>query len=186
MSRPNRRPAPTFYNSLHILFASDSKTLSPQKIAYQLARMSAALDALRHEPAPDTYNWRVLCDAINLLETLVTEGEAPIHDAQGRVIASHWRDCDGDAVEVRDSSGLLLDAMVTMTEAGERAVDGKPLRLSSAGLHAVGQVLIDYEAALRCLPERTMVRCHKKTEERLRKAFKRAGGIPAGVKVIAI
>jgi hypothetical protein len=186
MPRRTPRPAPTFYNALHILFASDSKPMSPQKITYQLTRMAAALDALRYEPAPHTHKWRVLSDAINLLETLVTEGEAPIHDAQGRVIASHWRDCDGDAVEVRDSSGLLLDAITAMAQAGERAMDGKPLRLSGPGLHAVAQVLADYEAALRCLPERTMVRCHKKTEERVRKAMARAGGAPAGVQVIAL
>ena len=186
MTRRKPRPAPTFYNSLHILFASGSQPMSAQKITYQLTRMAAALDAMRYEPAPHTHHWRVLSDAINLLETLVTEGEAPVRDAQGRIIASHWRDCDGDAVEVRDSSGLLLDAITAMAQAGERAMDGKPLRLSGPGLHAVAQVLADYETALRCLPERTMVRCHKKTEERVRKVFARQGGIPAGVRVIAI
>ena len=51
---------------------------------------------------------------MNLLETLVQHGEAPIKDATGNIIASHWRDCDGDAVEIRDNSGLLRDAIAAV------------------------------------------------------------------------
>jgi hypothetical protein len=72
------------------------------------------------------------------------------------------------------------DAGITVVALATRVV------LNGRNTAEVAQVLADYEAALRCLPERTMVRCHKKTEERVRKAMARAGGVPAGVQVIAL
>lgn len=182
----HRQFATSPYSALDELMASPSQPLPQAKRTYQLTRMHDALHDMRNAPNPGSKSWRVLSDAVNLLETLVTEGEAPVRDAQGRIIASHWRDCDGDAVEVRDSSGLLMDAIEALSQAGARALDGKAMRLSGPGLAAIGRVLEDYEAAIHCLPERTMIRCHRKTAQRVRKVLNRLGGLPPGVQVIAI
>ena len=121
----------TPYSVLDELMASDSQPLPAEKRTYQLMRMRQGLDDLMHAATPGADSWRVLSDAVNLLETLVLEGEAPQRDAAGRIVGSHWRDCDGDAVEVRDSSGLLLDAIAAMTKAGQRMFDQEARQASA-------------------------------------------------------
>ena len=182
MKRNNFSP----YSVLDELMASDSQPMPAEKRTYQLTRMRQGLDDMLHAAAPSADAWRVLSDAVNLLETLVLGGEAPQRDAAGRIVGSHWRGCDGDAVEVRDSSGLLLDAITAMAHAGNRAMHGKPMRLDGPGLSAVRAVLEDYQAALECLPARTMIRCHRKTAARMRKALSRIGHLPDCVHVMAI
>ncbi len=104
----------TPYTVLDELMASDSQPTAAEKRAHQLSRMRQGLSDMMHAPQPSNDAWRVLSDAVNLLETLVQEGEAPQRDAAGRIVASHWRGCDGAPVEVRDSSGLLLDAITAL------------------------------------------------------------------------
>ena len=174
------------YSVLDELMASDSQPLPEEKRTHQLSRMHKGLEDMMHAPTPSADSWRVLSDAVNLLETLVLEGEAPQRDAAGRIVASHWRGCDGEPVEVRDSSGLLLDAITALAHAGNRMLHGKPLRLDGPGLVAVRAVLEDYQAALECLPARTMIRCHRKTAARVRKALNRIGHLPDGVHVMAL
>ena len=113
-------------------------------------------------------------------------GEAPITGATGKVIASYWRDCDGDAMEIRDNSGLLLDAITAMTKAGQRMFEGHPLRLDGPGITAVRAVLEDYQAALETLPHRTMGRGHRAAEKRIREVFNKIEQLPDGVHVMAI
>jgi hypothetical protein len=60
------------------------------------------------------------------------------------------------------------------------------MRLDGPGLQAVRAVLEDYQAALECLPARTMVRCHRATEKRIREIFGRFDRLPDGVHVMAI
>ena len=83
-------------------------------------------------------------DAVNLLETLVLQGE------------------------IEDSQGLLPDAIAALAEAGERSLNGQPLRLSGPGIQAVRGVLEDYAEVIAVLPARTMIRCHRLTERRIR------------------
>ena len=187
MKRPHRKPQPkTVYSMMDELLASDTQPMPERNRTYQLRRMADALHELMHAPQPGTNAWRVVSDAVNLLETLVQHGEAPIKDASGKVIASYWRDCDGDAMEIRDNSGLLLDAITAMTKAGQRMFEGHPLRLDGPGIAAVRAVLEDYQAALETLPHRTMVRCHRATEKRIREVFNKIEQLPDGVHVMAI
>ena len=185
--KPHHQPHPKLvYTLMDELTASPSQPMPERNRTHQLRRMADALHELMHAPQPGTNAWRVVSDAVNLLETLVQHGEAPIKDASGKVIASHWRDCDGDALEIRDSSGLLLDAITAMTKAGQRMFDGQPLRLDGPGITAVRAVLEDYQAALEALPHRTMVRCHRATEKRIREVFNKIEQLPDGVHAMAI
>ena len=183
-----RRPKPpsTHYSMMDELLASTSQPMPQRNRDYQLKQMNDALQELMQAPRPTNNAWRIVSDAVNLLETLVQHGEAPIKDATGNVIASHWRDCDGDAVEIRDNSGLLLDAITAMTKAGQRMLEGHPLRLDGPGIAAVRAVLEDYQAALETLPHRTMVRCHRATEKRIREVFNKIEQLPDGVHAMAI
>lgn len=185
--KPRHKPTPMLYSKMHELMASPTQPMPAHTRAQQLKRMADALHEMTTAPQPGTWTWRVLSDAVNLLETLVLCGEAPIKDtATGKTIASHWRGCDGNPVEVADTTGLLADAIAAMAKAGERSFDGHPLRLDGPGLQAVRAVLEDYQAALEFLPARTMVRCHRQTEQRLRKIYNLIGHLPDGVHVMAV
>jgi len=130
-ARPRRRPT---YTLLDVLQASATQ---PQPQAKRTALEQAAA------PTPD--DWRVVSDAVNLLETLV------------------------DTLRVaQDASGLLPDAVRALALAGARHVDeGKPLRLTGADIPVLRAVLEDYAALLAALPARTMVRAHLLTERRI-------------------
>ena len=153
---------------MHELMASDTQPMPEHVRRHQLSRMTVALNEMMTAPKPSNDAWRILSDAINLLETLVQCGEAPVKDAAtGKVVASHWRGCDGSPIEVADTSGLLADAIAAMAKAGERLFNGQPMRLDGPGIAAVRAVLDDYQTALEALPARTMVRCHRLTEQRI-------------------
>ena len=184
---PHRRAAPAVYSMMHELMASDTQPMPEHVRRHQLSRMAVALNEMMTAPKPSNDAWRILSDAINLLETLVQCGEAPVKDAAtGKVVASHWRGCDGSPIEVADTSGLLADAIAAMAKAGERALDGLPLRLDGSGIAAVRAVLEDYQSALEALPARTMIRCHRATEKRIRAIYNLIAPLPDGVHVVAI
>ena len=182
-----KRPPKLHYSLMHELLASDTTPMPAHNRRHQLTRMADALTEMMNAPKPGNNAWRVISDAVNLLETLVLCGEAPVKDAAtGRVVASHWRGCDGSPIEIADTSGLLADAIAAMAKAGQRMFDGKPMRLDGPGITAVRAVLEDYQTALEALPARTMVRCHRMTEKRIREIFGRIDHLPDGVHVMAI
>lgn len=111
---------------------------------YQLTRMYAGLSNLEQADNPTPDDWRVVSDAVNLVETLVLEMKV-----------------------CQDDSGLLMDAITALATAGKRSKEGKTLRLDGAGIQAVRSILRDYSELLDVLPARTMVRCHRLTEKRI-------------------
>lgn len=94
--------------------------------------------------SPTTDDWRVVSDAVNLMETLVLEMKV----------------CE-------DARGLLMDAVTALATAGKRNLAGGAIRLDGAGIQAVRAILEDYAALLNVLPARTMIRCHRLTERRI-------------------
>jgi hypothetical protein len=76
------------YGLLDTLFASPDAPMPAEKRRHQLTRMYGGLRALETAPAPTRDDWRVVSDAVNLMETLVKD----------------MRLCE-------DSSGLLDDAV---------------------------------------------------------------------------
>lgn len=176
----------THYSLMHELLASDTQPMPAATQRHQITRMADALTEMMTAPNPGREAWRVLSDAVNLLETLMLCGEAPVKDASGKTVGSHWRGCDGDPVEIADTSGLLQDAIAAMHRAGDRLAQGKPMRLDGPGLAAVRAVLEDYQTALEALPARTMVRCHRNTEKRMHKFYGRIDHLPDGVHVMVV
>jgi hypothetical protein len=115
--------------------------------------MHQGLESMEKAPTPTTEDWRVVSDAVNLMETLVNN--------------SPWLDCDGDPVEINDASGLLQDAVTAMAMAGKRHRAGGNIRLDGSGIQAVRSVLSDYRDMLEALPARTMIKAHRETERRI-------------------
>jgi DNA-binding transcriptional regulator PaaX len=132
------------YTLFDEMAASPTELLPQDWRTYQLTRMYEGLAAMEKAPTPTTDDWRVVSDAVNLMETLIVDMKV----------------CE-------DTSGLLMDAITAMAMAGKRNMAGGAIRLDGAGIQAVRGVLEDYAALLDMLPARTMIRCHRLTEKRL-------------------
>jgi hypothetical protein len=144
MKRRTHRKASGTYGPLAELLASPIAPMPKALRVHQLTRMWQGLAAIETAPQPTTDDWRVCSDAVNLMETLVAMGE------------------------LEDHSGLLLDAVAALAMAGKRHTAGGAIRMDGKGIQATRAVLEDYAQALDALPHRTMVRCHRFTEKRLR------------------
>jgi mRNA-degrading endonuclease YafQ of YafQ-DinJ toxin-antitoxin module len=141
-----KRPAqrPKHYSMLDELMASPTEPLPQEYRRHQLTRMYEGLAAMEKAPSPTTDDWRVVSDAVNLMETLIETMKV----------------CE-------DSSGLLQDATRGLALAGRRHKrEGKPIRLDGPSIQAARAILEDYAALLDVLPARTMYRCHRLTERR--------------------
>jgi len=124
--------------------ASPTEPLPVAWKTYQLTRIYEGLNAMEQAPSPTTDDWRVVSDAVNLMETLIETMKV----------------CE-------DNSGLLMDAIIALAKAGKRNLEGKPIRLDGQGLTAVRGILQDYADLLEIIPARVMIRCHRKTEKRI-------------------
>ena len=139
-----RRPQPRrSHTLLDELSASPTEPLPPAARTHQLTRMWQGLASIEQAQQPTTDDWRVVSDAVNLMETLVELGV------------------------LEDGQGLLQDAVAGMAMAGKRAMQGGAIRLDGQGIRAVRAVLEDYAEATAVLPARVMVRAHRKTEARI-------------------
>lgn len=131
------------YGMMDVLLASPTNQMPVVKQIYQLDLMREGLNAMEKIENPSPEHWRCVSDAINLLETMRDMGL------------------------IEDAQGLLKDAVFAMGEAGARAMRGKVLRLSGAGIQSCRAVLDDYAAVMKVLPERTMIQAYMKTEKRI-------------------
>lgn len=136
-----KRPRIHRYSMLDVMMASPINP-TPHSSS-QLLRMWDAFASIRAGNGPTTNDWRLCSDAVNLVETVVTEGLA------------------------EDAQGLLPDAVAALAKAGQRNLQGKPIRLDGEGIRAVQAILEDYEALLGALSERQMMVVHRKTEQRI-------------------
>ena len=135
--------------------ASPTEPIPAEDRRHQLTRMYNGLAAMETAPAPTTRDWRVVSDTVNLMETLTVTNNG------------WWIGCDKEPVQVKDASGLLMDAVTALAMAGRRNLAGGAIRLDGAGIHAVRAILADYADLLDVLPARVMIRCHRLTEKRL-------------------
>jgi uncharacterized protein YyaL (SSP411 family) len=138
-----KRWRPT-YSLLDVMRASAELPMPAEKSRHQLTRMHEGLLAIETAPDPKLDDWRVVADAVTLMETL---------EAMGCIV---------------DGMGLIPDAVEALAIAGARAQEeGKPIRLQGRGIEAVRGVLEDYTEALEGLPERVIVDAHRRTEQRM-------------------
>lgn len=151
MKKKSKRLAqarPKHYTILDEMMASPTEPLPAEYRTHQLTRMYEGLAAMEKGDHPTTDDWRVVSDAVNLMETLVVEMKV----------------CE-------DDSSLLMDGITALALAGKRNLAGGAIRLDGAGIQAVRAVLEDYAGLLDVLSARTMIRCHRLTEKRLHELF---------------
>lgn len=172
--KPNKSVYVYRYTLVDVMMASPSQPLPASQRSYQLIRMHQGLEAMEKSPEPTTEDWRMVSDAVNLMETLVTSGsflKTEIDPETGEEVQTPipgmWHGCDGGPVEIKDASGLLQDAVTAMALAGKRHRAGGNIRLDGAGIQAVRGVLADYGDLLDVLPARTMIKAHRETERRI-------------------
>ena len=139
-----RRPRPKHYTIMDELMASPTEPLPLEYRTHQLTRIYEGLNAMETAPVPTTDDWRVVSDAVNLMETLVVEMKV----------------CE-------DFDNLLMDAITGLALAGKRNMAGGSIRMDGVGIKSVRAILSDYAELLDVLPARVMIRCHRLTEKRL-------------------
>ena len=130
------------YSLMDELMASPSSPLPKSKRVYQLQRMRQGLDSMINGK-PTSYDWSVVSDSINLLETLVDAGIAA------------------------DTDGLLDEAVEAMVCASVAIKKKAKAELTNSQANAIRAVLEDYEMCINELPAREIIRTHRRTEKRL-------------------
>ena len=156
------RFAPKTYTMVDELMASPNTPLPERSRTHQLTMMWQGLASMETGAAPTNNDWRVVSDAVNLIETLVK-----------------------DMAICEDPQGLLQDAVTALAMAGKRKWSGGALRLDGPGIQAVRSVLESYADLLEVLPHRTVVQCHRMTERRMLKIMHGARQ-PHDVEVVAL
>jgi hypothetical protein len=158
------------YSRIDEMTASPFEPLSPERRRHQLSRMWEGLSAIETAPNPTNDDWRLCSDAVNLMETLLRQGDRRANE-HGEVSTNWWRNCAGEWVQIHDNDNLLMDAITAMAAAGIRKLDGGQIRLDAPGIQAVRAVLEDYSALLDVLPARSIIRAHRLTEKRISDIF---------------
>ena len=130
------------------MLASPTEPMNEKQRRHQLTRMWSGLAGLETSAEPTKDDWAVCSDAVNLMETLVEQNH------------------------IVDPNNMLFDAITALAQAGQRSFAGKPIRLDGAGIQAVRAILEDYSMVLESLPARTMIHCHRLTEQRLQGILK--------------
>ena len=162
-----QRRAPVYlhtYTMMDELMAATTLPLPLVKQVYQIGRMNEALQRIQTAPAPTPEDWRICSDAVNLMETFITQGDV-LQD--GKTLPGWWYDCDRDPVQVQDPGRLLQDAIEAMAMAGRRKFSHGTIRLDGKGLVAVRGLVDDYASVISALPERTTIHVHRLTERRI-------------------
>lgn len=167
-TRRRRKPtAPVYvytYSVLDVLMASATEPMPLAKQIYQIGRMREALKRITSDPAPTADDWRICSDAVNLMETFLTQGDVL---QNGKPLPGCWHDCERNQVQVVDQDGLLADAIAAMAMAGRRKFSHGTIRLDGRGLVAVRGLIDDYASLLGHLSERTTKHVHRLTEQRM-------------------
>ena len=133
----------TRYTVWDELMASPSEPMPTARRQHQLTSMYQGLRALELDAMPDKTDWRVCCDAVNLLETLIEQGH------------------------MQDPDCLITEATNALAEAAQRSAKGQRLGLTATGMQAVRSCLESYAVALESLSARVMTAAHRATERRL-------------------
>jgi len=133
------------YTHWDVLMSSPTEPLPVEKRMFQLTRMFEGLSALERDPAPTYDDWKVVSDALNMMETLLVMGQ------------------------VEDPDDLIGEAAMALAKAGNRSLKGHPIRLDGSAIQLIRAILRDYCEVLENLPARTMIQAHRQTESRVTK-----------------
>lgn len=131
------------YSLMAVMVASPDTPMPEFMRVHRLTRVRGGLLAIMKGNEPKADDWRVIVDAVNLMDTLVLQGK------------------------IEDAGGTLRDATNALDDAARRALHGKGIRLDATGIAVLRGVLDDYETVLESLSHREMMHCHRATEKRM-------------------
>lgn len=131
------------YSLVACLMASPDTPMPEFMRVHRLTRVRGGLLAIMKGNEPKADDWRVIVDAVNLMDTLVLQGK------------------------IEDADGTLTAATNALDDAARRALHGKGIRLDATGIAVLRGVLDDYELVLGSLSHREMMACHRATETRM-------------------
>lgn len=152
------RPKHT-YTALDLLMASPQPMPDAQRTAY-MAGFATALHTIQYGSVSTPENWRVMADAVNLVETF----------------CSHpWPDpaAPGELIDIADESGALAAANQAMTQAARlHKLQGGNIRLSADGRQALADLVDLLGVILQTVSHRSALQCHNQTEAAILKQRK--------------
>jgi hypothetical protein len=149
------------YSLMAAMVASPDMPMPEFMRVHKLTRVRGGLLAIMKGNEPKADDWRVIVDAVNLMDTLVLQGK------------------------IEDAGGTLTAATNALDDAARRALHGKGIRLDAKGIEVLRGVLDDYELVLESLSHREMMYCHRATEKRMWEVLDKAK-CPDGVSVTCI
>jgi hypothetical protein len=130
------------YSTLAMLMASPTEPIPEFMRRHHITLMTNALNAIVSGADASQNDWRIICDGINMLESLVQKGI------------------------MRDEHDTILLAVKAMHAAAMRSQAGKGIRLDGPGIQVIRGILEDYQTAIESLSHRDMVSCHRDAERR--------------------
>jgi len=125
------------------MMASPDHPMKAQRRDYQMMIIRTSLASIERAENPTTDDWKIISQAINMMEMLVEMGFA------------------------KDEDGLIKDAIDAMASSAQRYKDKKVMRFSGNEMKVIRGIIDDYQTMIENLDERTMIHCHRKTEMRL-------------------
>lgn len=138
------------YNALDIIMASPRPMNDAQRNAY-IQGFKTALHAIQFAPVSTKIHWRVMADAVNLVETFC---------------AHPWPDPSGvGLIDIADESGALEAASQAMREAARiHRLQGGSIRLSASGREALADLVDLLDTILQTVSHRSALHCHNECE----------------------
>jgi hypothetical protein len=136
------------YSVMDAMLASPEHPMKPERRQYQLMVIRTALYSIERADNPSVEDWKIISQAINMMEMLVEMGFA------------------------KDEDGLIQDAIDSMARAAQRYKDKNVMRFTGSEMNVIRGIVDDYQTMIENLDERTMIYCHRNTEMRLQNILK--------------
>jgi hypothetical protein len=131
------------YSVMDAMMASPDHPMKEERRQFQMMVMKSALYSIERAENPTPEDWKIISQAINMMEMLVEMGFA------------------------RDDEGLIPDAIESMAKAAQRYKEKNVMRFTGTEMKVIRGIIEDYETMIENLDERTMIYCHRKTEMRI-------------------
>jgi hypothetical protein len=125
------------------MLASPDRPMKDDKQTFQMLMIKTSLYSIERAEKPSVEDWKIISQAINMMEMLVEMGFA------------------------NDDEGLINDAVDAMYTAALRYKDKSVMRFTGNEMKIIRGIIDDYQTMIENLDERTMIHCHRKTEMRL-------------------
>jgi len=136
------------YSVMDAMLASPDHPMKEERRQYQLMVIRTALYSIERADNPSVDDWKIISQAINMMEMLVEMGFA------------------------KDEDGLIQDAIDSMATAAQRYKDKNVMRFTGSEMNVIRGIVDDYQTMIENLDERTMIYCHRNTEMRLQNILK--------------